>query len=102
MTRIASALFAVLLLYGCGSTPPVSELRAGAKSATFVQHGTEPLTYSFGVVDTASFWAQNGGNLGPGVGVVGMVAGEAAAQAGRDASARKAPTATQIMKALYG
>jgi hypothetical protein len=102
MMRIASALFAMLLLYGCGSTPPVSELRNGVQSATFIQHGTEPLNYSFGVVDTASFWAQNGGNLGPGVGVVGMVAGETAAAAGRDASARKAPTAAQVMKALYG
>jgi hypothetical protein len=102
MKRIASAMFAALLLYGCSSTPPVSELRAGAKSATFVQHGTEPLTYSFGVVDTASFWAQNGGSVGASLGVVGLVAGESAASAGRAASERKAPTATQIMKALYG
>jgi hypothetical protein len=100
MMRIASASFAVLLLYGCGSTPPVSELRAGVKSATFVQHGTEPLSYSFGVVDTASFWAQHGSAVSANLG--GSLIAEGAAAAGRDASARKAPTATQLMKALYG
>jgi len=34
--------------------------------------------------------------------VIGMAAGETAAQVGRDVSAKKAPTAAQIMKALYG
>jgi hypothetical protein len=102
MKRIASALLAMLALYGCASGPQVSELRQGVHSVAFVQHGTEPLKYSFGVVDTSSFWAQNGGNLGAGVGLAGQIAGETAAQVGRDVSAKNAPTAAQIMKALYG
>ena len=102
MKRIATALLVLLALYGCASGPKVSELREGVRSVTFVQHGTEPLKYSFGVVDTSSFWAQNGGNLGPGVGVVGMAAGETAAQVGRDVAAKNAPTAAQVMKSLYG
>jgi len=56
--RICFVSIALAVLAGCASGPTLSELRADVKSATFVQHGAEPLNYKFGVVDGASFWAK--------------------------------------------
>jgi hypothetical protein len=99
MARIALALSALLLLYGCASQPQVSELRTGVRSATFIQYGTEPLSYTFGVVDTASFWAAHGGAVSGNLG--GSLIAEGAAAAGRADAARKAPAAAEVMKQLY-
>lgn len=94
------AALIALLLNGCASSPSVSELRAGVGSATFIQYGTEPLTYSFGVVDTASFWGTHGsavsGNLGH------SAIAEIAAAEGREETQKRAPAAAQAMKMLYG
>lgn len=62
-------IFMLVLLSGCAVTsPPVSELRDGIQSATFVQYGMAPRGYSFGVVDTKSFWATYGNDIGANVG----------------------------------
>src|SRR5712692_4499065 len=99
MVRTALAVAALFLLYGCASTPPVSELRAGVRNATFIQYGTEPLTYTFGVVDTGSFWAAYGGGVSCNLG--GSVLAESAAASGRSDAAQKAQTAAEVMKKLY-
>lgn len=97
MKRTAIALAVVLA--GCASTPQVSELRNGVRNATFIQLGTEPLTYKLGVVDTGSFWANYGsgvsGNLG------GSLLAEGAASAGRADAAEKAPEAERVLRSLY-
>lgn len=103
MKRTIAIASAALLLGGCASTPPVSDLRNGVRSATFVQYGTEPLAFRLGVVDTGSFWGQYGGGVGANVGgAVGIAAGEAAAAAGREDAAKKAPEAERALRALYG
>src|SRR5262249_60429696 len=68
MKRTGIALAVVLA--ACASTPQVSELRSGVRTATFIQLGTEPLTYKLGVVDTGSFWSSYGGGGSGGAGVV--------------------------------
>jgi len=97
MKRTVIALAVVLA--GCASTPQVSELRNGVRSATFIQLGTEPLTYRLGVVDTGSFWASYGGGVSGNLG--GSVVAEGLAAAGRDDAARKAPDAERALRALY-
>lgn len=102
---------AILLasLGGCASGPSISELRAGVRSATFVQHGREPLSYKFGVVDGASFWAKGaesaGGPipvpLGAGAVVAANVAVATAGAAGRAVEANRAPTVPEIMTRLF-
>ncbi len=100
MVRTAfSAVAALFLLCGCASGPTVSELRAGVRNATFIQYGTEPLNYTFGVVDTGSFWAQYGGGVSGNLG--GSVLAESAAASGRSDAAQKAPAAAEVMKKLY-
>jgi hypothetical protein len=98
MRKVAIASMAALLA-GCASTPPVSELRNGVRDATFIQLGTEPLTFKLGVVDTGSFWANYGsgvsGNLG------GSLLAEGAASAGRANAAQKAPEAERVLRSLY-
>jgi hypothetical protein len=98
MKKLAIASLA-LLLGGCASTPPVSDLRSGVRSATFIQYGSEPLAYKLGVVDTGSFWAQYGGGVSGGFALV--VAGEAAAAAGRADAEKKAPEGERALKSLY-
>jgi hypothetical protein len=100
MVRIALAVSALLLLSGCASQPPVSELRAGVRNATFIQYGTEPLNYTFGVVDTGSFWAAYGSSVSGNLG--GSLLAEGAAASGRADVAKKAPEAAAVMKKLYG
>ncbi len=95
MVRTAfSAVAALFLLCGCASGPTVSELRAGVRNATFIQYGTEPLNYTFGVVDTGSFWAQYGGGVSGNLG--GSVLAESAAASGRSDAAQKAPAAAEL------
>jgi hypothetical protein len=61
---VSGMAIVLVLLAGCASSPSstVADLRANIKSVTFVQHGTEPLTYKLGVVDGTSFWS----NANPG------------------------------------
>jgi hypothetical protein len=100
MNRIAPVLCLLLVLGGCASTPSVSELRGGVRSASFIQYGTEPLNYTFGVVDTGSFWAAHGGGVSSNLGFSAIA--EIAAGEGRADVARKAPAAAEVMKVLYG
>ena len=55
MHRIIPKIFVLLalfLLHSCAGTPPISELRRSISNVTFIQHGAEPLSYAFGVVDS--------------------------------------------------
>lgn len=90
-----------LLISGCASmAPPVSELRSDVNSVTFVQLGAEPINYSFGVVDTSSFWAAYGdgvsGQLGGGALWTGLAAD------GRKKGMEKMPDNARLMRELYG
>jgi hypothetical protein len=95
-------------LGGCASGPTVKELRADVKSATFVQHGREPLNYKLGVVDGASFWAK-GAESNASISVpwsAGTVAAANAAvnvagAAGKAVEANRAPTVAEMMSRLY-
>lgn len=93
------ALVAILIgLSGCASGPPLSELRKDIKDVTFVQYGTKPAKLGLGVVDTASWWAANGSQVGMQTG--GWVWHSIAAASESEVTSR-APTTTEIMKFLY-
>jgi hypothetical protein len=105
-TVAASLAFATLA--GCATGPTVSELRNDVRSATLVQHGTEPLNYKFGVVDGASFWAKAADSnatvavpFGAGTVAAANVGIAAAAAHGRAAVAERAPTVAEIMAGLF-
>lgn len=99
MKNLILLLVTALTLAGCAtSRPPVSELSQGVKKALFVQHGDKPLSYSTGVIDTASFWgaygdgvaAQTGGWLWSGL-----------AGSGRQDAAEKQLTNAELVELLY-
>jgi hypothetical protein len=91
-------LASVAILSGCAGGLKVTELRKDIKTVTFVQHGTKPRTMGLGVVDTASWWAANGADIGL---RTGGTLWYALAGAGRSEQALRAPTALEIMKYLY-
>lgn len=72
MKRKLAAFFVTSALLGCASTPPIAELREGTQSATFIQHGSEPRSYAFGVVDGKTFWANASSQNLPSAGVLGV------------------------------
>lgn len=90
---------ALFLLHACADTPSMPELRHAISSVTFFQYGAEPLNYAFGVVDTGSFWADNGSGVSANLG--GSVLAEGAAAAGRSQVAKKTAAAAEIMRGLY-
>jgi len=91
-------LASVAILSGCASGLKVTELRKDIKTVTFVQHGTAPRNMGFGVVDTASWWAAYGADVGL---RTGGTLWYALAAAGSSEQALRAPTALEIMKYLY-
>ena len=99
MSRLATLAAVSLLLAGCAAGPSVSELRSGARTATFVQYGKEPLVYSFGVVDTSSFWAAYGSGVSTQLG--GGALWEGMAASGQAEGAKRAPTVAEVMRWLY-
>lgn len=103
-----SIVIALAALTGCATGPTLPELRADVKSATLVQHGTEPLNYKFGVVDGASFWAkaaESGTTVSvpasAGAVLAANVATGVAATHGRSAVAGRAATVPEIMAGLF-
>lgn len=98
------ALCVMSLIAGCATAPPISQLRGNAKTATIVQWGHKPLNYSLGVVNGASFWAKEGGNIGGGVaGSTGaFLATSTATAIGTAAANSQAKTLHAKMEALYG
>lgn len=89
----------VVWLAGCASAPSISELRQDVHSVTFVQYGKQPLVMSFGVVDTASFWATYGSGVAAQTG--GGAAWHGLESSGRATTAKRAPTAAETMRYLY-
>lgn len=99
MNRKLLLLIATLIeLSGCASGPTLSELRKDATTATFVQHGREPANMGLGVVDTASWWAANGGSVASSTGGLAWYSVAAAAQTVKD---KRAPTSAEIIEYLY-
>jgi hypothetical protein len=99
MDKLITAVIVALLAAGCAGGPSVSSLREGARSATFVQYGKEPLSYSFGVIDTSSFWATYGSGVAAQTGGGALWYGlESSGQAD---VAKRAPTAAEAMRWLY-
>lgn len=102
---LASATF---LFAACATTPPISELRSGINSASFIQLGAEPLKYEFGVVGGKSFWASAEGSglhvTVPGISAATAVLATAALNAGvataEEAVKREEPTIAEIMKRM--
>ena len=91
----------VLLISGCASNAPlVSDLRSDVHSVTFVQLGSEPQNYSFGVVDTSSFWAAYGDGVSAQLGGGALWTGLAAD--GRKQGMEEAPDNARLMRELYG
>ena len=89
-----------ILMSGCASvSPPISEMRGDVKNVSFVQLGSEPLSYSFGVTDTSSFWAAYGngvaGQMGGGTLWTGLAAD------GQKKGLEKMPENARILRGLY-
>lgn len=100
MKKTVLLLPALLALTACATSgPSISELRANARSATFVQHGHEPVRYGFGVVDTSSFWAAYGSGVSSQLG--GGTLWEGLAADGRAEGQKRAPTVAEVMRWLY-
>lgn len=99
MKSIISFLAVISVLIGCAGGPSLTELRQGANSVTIVQHGKEPLHYSFGVVDTSSFWATYGGGVSSQLG--GGALWQGLESSGRAEQANRAPTVAEVMRWLY-
>ncbi len=100
MKKFALLLPALLALAACATgSPSISELRANARSATFVQHGHEPVRYGFGVVDTSSFWAAYGSGVSSQLG--GGALWRDLEQGGKAEAEKRAPTAAEVMRWLY-
>lgn len=87
------------LFAGCAANPPVSELRQGVQSVVFVQNGVEPVRFSTGVIDTSSFWANYGGQIGANTGGALWSAIGAAQQ---NKQLTKAEQNALMVKSLYG
>lgn len=83
------------LLGGCATTLPVSELKQGVQTVAFVQNGTEPLSYSTGVIDTSSFWANYGNGMNG-------LAWDAVAAHEQKKQLSKAEQNAILVKSLYG
>lgn len=98
MWKTLTAIGAAALLSGCAAGPSISELRGGATSATFVQLGREPARYSFGVVDTASFWATYGDSVSSQTG--GRLWRDLA-EGGQTDVVKRTQTVHEIMRGLY-
>lgn len=99
MPRLLILIAVAIHLAGCASSgPPVSELRQGVQKAVFIQQGSKPLSFSTGVIDTASFWgtygdgvaAQTGGWLWSGL-----------ASSGRQEAAAERLTNAELVERLY-
>ena len=99
MKSIITFLAVISMLFGCAGGPSVTELRQGANSVTLVQHGKEPLQYSFGVVDTSSFWAAYGSGVSSQLG--GGLLWKDLESSGRAEEAKRAPTVAEVMRWLY-
>lgn len=87
------------LLGGCASGPSLQELRGDVKTATIVQHGKEPLRYTFGVVDTSSFWAAYGSGVSTQLG--GGAVWQGLESSGKAEQTKRAPTVAEVMRNLY-
>lgn len=88
-----------LLVAGCANIQTVSELRGDASSATFIQVGSEPWNYTFGVVDTSSFWAAYGDGVSDQLG--GDTLWTGLATDGRKQATSKADEHAAILRELY-
>lgn len=97
-SKLVVAVVFILALSGCASGPTLGELRENARTATFIQEGTEPARLKFGVVDTASWWAANGDAVGAQTG--GWI-WSTIAQSSRDEEQKRAPTVAEIMNYLF-
>ena len=95
MKKLFLVFWVSSLLYGCASTLPVSELKQGVKTVAFVQNGTAPLSYSTGVIDTSSFWANYGGGMNG-------LAFDAIAAGAQSRELSKAEQNALMVKSLYG
>lgn len=96
---ISISFLSLLMLGGCASGPSLHELRGDVKTATIVQHGKEPLRYTFGVVDSASFWATYGSGVSSQLG--GGTLWRDLESSGKAEQIKRAPTVAEAMRNLY-
>jgi len=82
-----------------GRQPAIPHFDPQSTKLALIKNGTEPLTYTTGVVDAASFWKQYGGSVGTNVGgIVGTTI-----QSTSDAAAARHPNGSDSpVKALMG
>jgi len=66
-------IIAVLAVLSACVSQDIAELRKDAGTVSFVQHGSKPLGYSAGVIDTASFWATYGDAVSAQLGGVELI-----------------------------
>jgi len=100
LTQFLAIPLVTTLVAGCASSPPVSKLREGVVKVEFIAHGNKPLSYSTGVIDASSFWAQYGGQVAGNLGGSALVAGIAASS--QDTQASKADQNAEMVRLLVG
>ena len=79
---ITLPIIAVLAVLSACASQDIAELRKGAGTVSFVQHGSKPLGYSAGVIDTASFWATYGDAVSAQLGGIELI--DALAEASKE------------------
>lgn len=93
-----------LLLLGttaCVTNPKIADVSKGVKDVTFVQHGNEPLKYTFGVVDGKSFWASaDTSSVGDVAGVGAQLAASTVSAAAGDAVEAEKDKVPAFMKKM--
>ena len=98
MRKIIFTLGLASILAGCANNLPVSELRHDVQTVALVQNGVEPISYSTGVIDTSSFWATYGTQVGAQTG--GLMWGVIAESEG-NRQLSKAEQNALLVKTLY-
>lgn len=101
-SRARLTLFSTTLLFllpGCSSSPSTTTMKGDAKTVVFVQNGVTPLSFSTGVIDTASFWGKYGNDVGMNTG--GWL-WPILAENGKASSASQMSSNAKIVADLYG
>jgi len=95
--KFFAVLISALIIAGCAGQP-VSQLRQGVQSAVLIQPSESPLSFSTGVIDASSFWAEYGGSVSS---QTGGWLWSSMASAGQKEGKEKKLTNAQLVEALY-
>jgi hypothetical protein len=100
MNRIAGlALLILVPLCAMGRPPAIPHVDPQTTKVALMENGTEPLSYTTGVVDAASFWKQYGGSVGTNV---GGIVGTSISSASGIAAAHRPNGADSPVRQLLG